>query len=134
MAEAAAVVEQQGAGSPAEESASGANVEAVKGGDKMSPGGNQWDGEKGEFVNPVARDEKGRFAKVRESLAKAKWSSEYVTAVQNGSIRHCEACPNELFARSFELISGTLLDAPSKEHPPPGDIPALAIHVIDTQN
>jgi len=98
MAEAAEVVEQ-GAGSPIEETPSfeqfsadrkGGKVDAVKDGDKMSPGGNQWDGEKNEFVNPVARDDKGRFAKVRESLAKAKWSSEYVQAVQNGAIQPSE--------------------------------------------
>lgn len=72
-------------------------VDATTGGDEISPGGNQWDGDKNKFVNPV-RDEQGRFAKVRESLAQSEKKSRYVKAVLEGTVQPDESMDTDTWA------------------------------------
>src|ERR1039457_5256554 len=67
-------------------------VDTTTGGEEIASGGNAWDGEKGKFVNPV-RDERGRFADLREALAQSERKSKYVKGVLEGTIPPTEEMP-----------------------------------------
>jgi hypothetical protein len=116
MADGAAVaVEQSGTiatsmieNFPSRGDGDGAAAEDHKsGGTDVAPGGNSWDGEK--WVNTAARDEKGRFAKVRESLALSQKKSAFVRDVLDGVVEPDEAHDPETWraAREAQLARGT---------------------------
>lgn len=79
-----------------------------------APGGNEWDGEKSEWVNGVERaqrerDDKGRFAKVRESLEQSQKKSEYVRLLREGAVEPTEEMDAETWAavRQAQIDAGT---------------------------
>jgi len=94
---------EQAVQSPAEESTSNeqpsADQKAEQSGEKSAPSIGE--------VQP--RDEQGRFAKVRASLAKAKYHSEYVQAVQAGAIQLTDDLDPQTWraAREAQIRNGT---------------------------
>jgi hypothetical protein len=73
-------------------------------------GHRKWDGQKEAWVDAIpARDEKGRFARVRESLAKSQQKTAYIQALQAGAVEPTEDMPPELWAaaRNAQILQGT---------------------------
>jgi hypothetical protein len=108
----AAVVEQNqpvAAPEPVERKAATDMIEGFEGRSSVAPGGNQWDGEKSEWVNPTTvRDDKGRFAKVRESLEQSQKKAEYVRLAKAGAIEPDESMDASTWAavRQAQIDAG----------------------------
>jgi hypothetical protein len=68
--------------------------------DEASPGATQWDGERNKFVNSGRDETTGRFAKVRESLAKSEQKSRYVKAVLEGTVEPTEEMDADTWAQA----------------------------------
>jgi hypothetical protein len=77
--------------------------------DAANPAGQRWDGEANRFVNGAARDEKGRFARVRASLERSRDASDYVKSVREGLIEADESLDPDTWAaaRNAQLAKGT---------------------------
>jgi len=76
---------------PGAESSPAGIKDKVPPSEDMAAGGNQWDADKNAFVNKTPRDDQGRFAKVRESLARSEKRSTYVKAVLEGVVEPDES-------------------------------------------
>jgi hypothetical protein len=100
-------------------------IDATAGGEEHSPGGDQWDVKKNKWGNPT-RDDQGRFAKVKESLAKALQKGEYVRALQQGAVQPSEEMDADTWvaARNAQIKHGTDRITPpelsSEENPESG--------------
>jgi len=55
-------------------------------GEQISPAGNHFDAESNKFIDKSPREDQGRFAKVRESLARAQQKASFVQAVTEGLV------------------------------------------------
>jgi hypothetical protein len=93
-----------------------------EGGTERNSGGDQWDGERNEWVNTAPRDSQGRFSKVRESLAQSQRKTEYIQALQAGAVEpNDDMSPEEwALARNRMLANGTNViktEFPAEEKP-----------------
>jgi hypothetical protein len=75
-------------------------------GRSVAPGGDQWDGSR--WVNTTARDAKGRFAKITESLEQGRKLAEYVQLAKAGAIEPLEEHDSEtwLALRQAQIDAG----------------------------